>query len=157
MPNVNINNVKNEPYKTKLSPLAKLGYIFILDRLSLSISNKWVDKKGDVFIYYSRQDLQNDLPTTKRTAISIFKQLEELNLIHQFTQGKGLAYKIYVEDIFNQEYEVKKVVENLHLNNNNEIIQPLKAQNPILIQQNTKLNKELIKVSKIVDKAICAF
>lgn len=125
MSNVNINNVKNylfykvpkcilnnEPYKTKLSPLAKLGYIFILDRLSLSISNKWIDKKGDVFIYYSRQDLQNDLPTTKKTAISIFKQLEELNLIHQFTQGKGLAYKIYVEDIFNQEYEVKKVVEN---------------------------------------------
>lgn len=127
MSNVNINNIKNylfykvpkcilnnEPYKTKLTPLAKIGYIFILDRLSLSISNKWIDEKGDVFIFYSRQDLQNDIPTTKKTAISIFKQLENLNLIHQFKQGKGLAYKIYIEDIFKQDYEIKKVVENFH-------------------------------------------
>ena len=164
MPNVNINNVKNylfykvpkcilnnEPYKTKLSPLAKLGYIFILDRLSLSINNKWVDKKGDVFIYYSRQDLQNDLPTTKKTAISIFKQLEELNLIHQFTQGKGLAYKIYVEDIFNQEYEVKKVVENSQQSSGKNIPVPVENLHPNNNKDNNNENyiSSIIKLKKI--------
>ncbi|MDD3303987.1 MAG: replication initiator protein A [Clostridia bacterium] len=169
MPNVNINNIKNylfyklpkcilenEPYKTKLSSTSKIAYMLVLNRLSLSISNRWVDSKGDVFIYYSRQELQNDIPTSKKTAISVFKQLEELNLIHQCEQGKGLAYKIYVEDVFTQVYEKKKVVENLP-NTSVKTTPPLVEKlhpNKNKENKNENHNSSSIELDKIKDKCL---
>lgn len=128
MSNVNIENVKNylfykmpkcilkdEPYKSNLSPLSKLAYMLLLDRLSLSASNNMIDNNKDIFIFYSRQEMQDNLMTTRKTVISIFKQLEELKLITQIEQGKGLAFKIYLTDIFSNQYTKNKVVENLHI------------------------------------------
>lgn len=128
MSNVNIENIKNylfykmpkcilkdEPYKSSLSPLSKIAYMLLLDRLSLSISNNMVDSKNNVYIFYSRQEMQDNLSTTRKTVISIFKQLEQLKLITQIKQGKGLAFKIYINDIFTNEYTKNKVVENLHV------------------------------------------
>ena len=46
----------NEPYKSQLSNNAKLLYALILDRLKLSIKNKFYNEKGEVFAYISRKD-----------------------------------------------------------------------------------------------------
>ncbi len=45
------------PYYTDLSLASKVLYGLLLDRLSLSIKNKWTDKEGDIYIIFSRYSL----------------------------------------------------------------------------------------------------
>ena len=45
------------PYN-KLSSNAKLCYILLLDRLNLSKSNNIIDNNGNIYIYYTRENIQ---------------------------------------------------------------------------------------------------
>lgn len=49
------------PYYTDLSLASKVLYGLLLDRLSLSIKNKWTDKDGDIYIIFSRKEAQKNL------------------------------------------------------------------------------------------------
>lgn len=92
------NILYDEPYKSNLSPLSKLGYSFILERLNLSKINNKVDMNGNIYIFFSQTELADKINISVRTAGTIFKELEECNLIKQQSQGNGKAYKIYVND-----------------------------------------------------------
>ena len=109
----------DEPYKSILSPLSQLAYIFILDRLNLSKLNNMCDENGNLFIYLTRAEMQSNLKISNKTTINTFKELVSNKLIYEISQGRGKAYKIYVVDIF-ENSSVKttpEVVENLHTNN----------------------------------------
>lgn len=94
------------PYN-KLSANAKLCYMFLLNRTSLSIVNNYVDDNYNVFVYYTRENLQNDLYISKGTAIKVFKELIKANLIKEVKHNS--TFKIYLYDIFDNDYEVKKM------------------------------------------------
>ena len=47
------------PYYTDLILASKVLYGLLLDRLSLSIKNKWTDKDGDIYIIFSRKEAQD--------------------------------------------------------------------------------------------------
>ena len=49
------------PYYKNLSAESKLLYALLLDRLSISMQNKWVDEDGNIFLIFSRKEAQEKL------------------------------------------------------------------------------------------------
>jgi len=95
----------NEYYKGKLSSDAILLYGLLLDRLSLSIKNKWIDENGFIYLILTRKEAQEKLNISDKTATKAFKQLTELKLITEKRIPKGKTYKIYVGKINRKNYD----------------------------------------------------
>ena len=89
----------NEYYKGKLSSDAILLYALLLDRLSVSIKNKWIDENGHIYLILTRKEAQEKLNISDKTATKAFKQLKERKLIDEKRLGKGKTYRIYVGNI----------------------------------------------------------
>ena len=92
----------NEEYKN-LSPTAILLYSVLCDRLSLTYSNKisrlkesYSDEEENVFIIFTRIDLERILHVGKACISSAFKQLKNKGLIKEKKQGRNKPNKIYV-------------------------------------------------------------
>ncbi len=89
--------VENETYRKGLNSNAKLVYSMLRDRYELSIKNNWVDQDGNVYCYYSRENLAEDLGVGVRTIDAAIKQLGELKLLHEsLKNGKAKRYYIGV-------------------------------------------------------------
>lgn len=84
-----------EEYK-EMSLRAKIIYMLVFDRRSLSIKNNWHDTNGDVFIYFTNQQLIDLLGCTEKTIISAKKELEEFGLIREERQGISKPNRIYI-------------------------------------------------------------
>ena len=92
----------NKEYKD-LSPTAILLYSVLCDRLSLTYSNKisrlkesYSDEEENVFIIFTRIDLEKILHVGKASISSAFKQLKIVGLIKEKKQGRNKPNKIYV-------------------------------------------------------------
>ena len=48
----------NKNYKDKLNSDSKILYGFLLNRLTLSIKNNWLDEEGNVFLIFTRKEVQ---------------------------------------------------------------------------------------------------
>lgn len=90
-------------YFQSLSTDAKVLYGLMLDRMSLSTRNKWLDDENRVFIYFSLEDTKKMLNCKDNKAIDIRKALEEIGLIECKRQGQGKPTKIYVKSFFKAE------------------------------------------------------
>ena len=64
----------NKNYKDKLNPDSKILYGFLLNRLTLSIKNNWLDEEGNVFLIFTRKEVQELLNLSDKTATKAFKQ-----------------------------------------------------------------------------------
>lgn len=93
----------NPLYKNKLGSYSKLLYGFLLDRLSLSIKNNWHDGNGNVYLIFTRKEVQDKLNLSDKTVTKAFKQLSECNLIYEKKQGFSRPKLIYVAKIQHQE------------------------------------------------------
>lgn len=91
-------------YKDKLNSDSKILYAFLLDRLSLSIRNHWVDNANHIFLIFTRQEVQEKLGLSEKTVMKAFKQLVDTDLIEEKRQGLGKPNLIYVAKI---QYEEK--------------------------------------------------
>lgn len=88
--------IYDEKYK-KLSNNAKLLYMLLFDRLELSLKNGWHDKDGNVFQYYTNEQLMIDLNcNSNKTIIKIKKELKDAGLITEVRQGMNLPNRIYL-------------------------------------------------------------
>ena len=82
-----------------LSLAAKLLYGLLLDRMSLSRSNGWLDDKGRVFIYYTLDEIREKLQCGYDKAIKCLSEHDikkGAGLIEQVNQGQGKPARIYV-------------------------------------------------------------
>lgn len=79
----------NPLYKNALNSDSKLLYGFLLDRLSLSIKNNCHDEKGNVYLIFTRKEVQDKLNLSDKTVTKAFKQLSDVNLIYE--KNKALA------------------------------------------------------------------
>lgn len=86
---------ENELYKN-LSSESKLLYGLLLDRLSISMKNEWVDEDGNIFLIFSRKEAQEKLNLSDKTVTKSFKQLTEAKLIYEKRQGVKKNNIIYV-------------------------------------------------------------
>ena len=91
--------VTGERFK-RLSTDAKLLYGLLLDRMGLSAKNGWYDEQGRVFIYYTLDEIQEDLNCAHGKAVKLLSELDTGNgfgLIERIKQGQGRPTKIYVK------------------------------------------------------------
>lgn len=90
-----------EPEFKHLSTDAKLLYGILLDRLSLSRKNGWVDEEGYVFIIYTIAELENLLQMSANTIRKLFHELDTehgIGLIERYRQGFNRPSVIYVKN-----------------------------------------------------------
>lgn len=76
----------NKKYKS-LSIEAKVIYSFLLNRMNLSKINKWTNEKGEIYLIYTRKEIQNKLNLSDKPVTRAFKELRETNLIKEERQG----------------------------------------------------------------------
>ena len=89
----------NKNYKNKLNSDSKILYGFLLNRLALSKKNNWFDEEGNIFLIFTRKEVQKLLNLSDKTATKAFKQLKECKLIYEKKQGSTKPNLIYVGKI----------------------------------------------------------
>lgn len=89
----------------ELSMSAKMVYMLLLDRVSISKKNNWVDKNNQVFIYYTQVEVMKKLKFGNKKVSNLFKDLEKFNLIKRIKQGFNKPDLIYVKSIASLEVE----------------------------------------------------
>lgn len=95
----------NEKYKNKLNSDSKILYAFLLDRLSLSQKNYWIDEDNNVYLIFTREEVQEKLNLSDKTVTKSFKILMEVNLVQEKRQGLGKPNLIYVGKINHSDSE----------------------------------------------------
>ena len=92
--------IKDERFKG-LSSDAKLLYGLMLDRMSLSMKNGWLDEENRAYIIYTLDNVMEDLGCAKATCVKIMKELDSDNgigLIEKKRRGLGKPDIIYVKN-----------------------------------------------------------
>lgn len=92
-------------YKDKLNSDSKILYAFLLDRLSLSQKNHWIDDERNIYLIFTREEVQEKLNLSDKTATKAFKQLNDVGLVQEKRQGLGKPNLIYVGKIQHEETE----------------------------------------------------
>ena len=85
----------DEEYK-RLSLRAKVMYMLIFDRRTLSIQNKWHDKNGDVFVYFTNKQFMNLLNCDEKTVIKAKRDLQDIGLLREVQQGVNKPNRLYI-------------------------------------------------------------
>ena len=89
----------NKKYKDNLNSDSKILYGFLRNRLTLSAKNNWVDEEGNVFLIFTRKEVQELLGLSDKTVTKAFKQLKDCKLIYEKKQGANKPNLIYVGKI----------------------------------------------------------
>ena len=92
--------IKDERFKG-LSSDAKLLYGLMLDRMSLSMKNGWLDDENRAYIIYTVDNMMEDLGCAKATCAKVIKELDSDNgigLIEKKRRGLGKTDIIYVKN-----------------------------------------------------------
>ena len=92
--------IKDERFKG-LSSDAKLLYGLMLDRMSLSMKNGWLDDENRAYIIYTVDNMMEDLGCARATCAKVIKELDSDNgigLIEKKRRGLGKPDIIYVKN-----------------------------------------------------------
>ena len=84
-----------------LSNEAKLLYGLLLERMSLSRKNNWIDKHNRVYIIFPVEEIEESLDVGHEKALNILKELDEQNgigLVKKKRRGLGLPSILYVKN-----------------------------------------------------------
>ena len=87
-----------EPRFQSLSTDAKTLYGILLDRMSLSAKNGWLDEQGRVFIIFTIEDVKRALCCADNKATKLLRELEEFGLIERKRRGLGKPSLVYVKN-----------------------------------------------------------
>ena len=110
----------DEEYK-HLSLRAKVVYMLIFDRRTLSIQNKWRDKNGDVFVYFTNKQFMNLLNCDEKTVIKAKRDLQDIGLLREVQQGVNKPNRLYISGtgkITGQELEKLQSIKTDNINTN---------------------------------------
>ena len=91
--------ITNPQFK-RVSTDAKLLYGMLLDRMGLSARNGWYDEQGRVYIYYTVDEIQEDMGCGHDKALKMLSELDTkkgVGLIERIKQGQGKPTKIFVK------------------------------------------------------------
>lgn len=97
----------SEAYFKGLSVEAKVLYGLMLDRMSLSMKNQWIDAEGKVYINFSVENIQECMGCSKNKAVAILKELDSdggIGLVEKKRQGQGKPTIIYVKNFASREF-----------------------------------------------------
>ena len=85
----------NPQYK-EMSLEAKFVYALLLNRLTLSQKNGWINDDGEVYLIYTREEASATLNISYKKAIAAFRELIENRLLVEQRQGRGYPNLLYV-------------------------------------------------------------
>ncbi len=94
-------------YFKNLSCEAKVLYGLMLDRMSLSIKNRWFDEEDRAYIFFSVEEIMEMLNCGRNKAVNCLKELDQekgIGLIEKKRIGLGKTNVIYVKNFSLQEY-----------------------------------------------------
>ncbi len=89
----------NTKYKDKLNSDSKILYGFLLNRLTLSAKNNWIDEDNNIYLIFTRKEVEKLLNLSDKTVTKAFKQLKDCKLIYEKKQGANKPNLIYVGKI----------------------------------------------------------
>lgn len=96
----------------KLSVEAKILYGILLDRMSLSVKNKWLDEENKVYIIYTIEEIMEVLNWGRNKSVKVMKEIEEIGLLEKKRLGLGKPNLLYVKNFIytenNKTTEVSK-------------------------------------------------
>lgn len=94
----------------KLSVEAKILYGILLDRMSLSIKNKWLDEENKVYIIYTIEEIMEVLNWGRNKSVKVMKEIEEIGLLEKKRLGLGKPNLLYVKNfIYTENNETTEV------------------------------------------------
>ena len=99
------------PRFKNLSTDAKLLYGMMLDRMSLSAKNEWYDDDGRVYIYFTVEEISEEMNCGRDKAMKLLAELDTgrgVGLIERKRQGQGKPTRIYVKRFTTREIPPKQ-------------------------------------------------
>lgn len=91
-----------------ISAEAKVLYGLMLDRMSLSVRNNWVDDDNRVYIYFTLEEITDYLSIGKDKGMKLLKELDGI-LIERKKQGLGKPVMIYVLNFTDSQNSIQSV------------------------------------------------
>lgn len=104
-----------EPAFASLDNDDRMAYAIMLDRVSLSVKNNWIDKQHRVYIRLTMEQVCEELSVGMSKAQKIFRKLgtkDGVGLIERVNPGQGKASIIYVKNFFVEKKAVVDDVDN---------------------------------------------
>lgn len=130
----------------QLSTDARTLYGILLDRMSLSAKNGWLDEQGRVYIIYTVREVQESLCCAEHKAVKLFRELEQADLIERKRRGLGRPSLIFVK---NFSTEVSKMHPLNCANSNSGAV-----QNAVQEQPKPHQNRNVIRLIRIKQREI---
>ena len=92
----------------------------LLDRMSLSAKHGWYDNTGRVYIYYTVDEICEDMTCGRDKTMKLLAELDSgkgIGLIERVEQGKSRLTKIFVKR-FTTIWPVKNILNTKSINDN---------------------------------------
>ena len=86
-------------FKKGLSNDAKVLYSLLRDRHELSLQNNWVNEKGEVYLIYTRKNMEDMLGLADKTVKKAVDKLKEYGLIEEEHIGLNKPNRIFLTTI----------------------------------------------------------
>ena len=81
-----------------LSSDAKILYGILLDRMTLSAKNGWLDEYSRIYIIFTIEEIAEELSCSRRKSIQLMNELDGIGLIERRRRGMGRPNLIYVKN-----------------------------------------------------------
>ena len=134
----------NEKYK-KLRIETKVIYAFLLNRMNLSRMNKWINEKGEIYLIYTRKEIQSKLNLSDKPVTRAFKELRESNLIKEEKQGFGKPNLIYIGKIEQEELQINDIDIDNYTEN---VLADNREKEDYCVEENTIQETENLRTNK---------
>lgn len=80
-----------------LSIQAKILYGFLLDKMSASVKNNWLDEENRAYVIYQIAEIMEDMNVSKKKAIASLNELVDVGLVEKRLRGFGQPSILYVK------------------------------------------------------------
>ncbi len=140
--------VRDERFK-KISSDAKILYGIMLDRMSLSRENRWIDKDNRVYIIFTLKEVMKEFECCQRKAGALMAELDSksgIGLIEKKRQGLGKPDLIYLKNFIVQQDYSKLAEDEKQIKEEGEVLpfqsgkdMPLKNSTEIPLQTGKKV------------------
>ena len=96
-----------DPAFRGISTDAKVLYGLLLDRMSLSARNNWLDDAGRVYIIFTVEEVMDALCCADNKATRLLRELEGVELIERKRRGLGKPSLIYVKNFISESSKLR--------------------------------------------------
>lgn len=153
--------LKEEPYKD-LGDKAKLMYMLLFDRRTLSIKNKWYDDDGQIYMYFTNEQFMKELNCANGSVVKAKKELAQVGLLKETRQGMNKPNRLYITGYSKTEFQDVQKLDVGHSKTEFQDIQKLDGINTNNINTNISIlsnqqQEEVDEIRKSYDMFFEAF